>query len=65
MNDYQVGDSAKTIKSKKLKRRRSKILASTGLDETTLNDRAELWLLTPEQRSAWETIQSIDFLLRG
>lgn len=42
---------------------RGELVAATGLHEWDLAERAEAYTLDPKQRLAWETIQSLDFLL--
>jgi hypothetical protein len=46
-----------------LRERREQLLRATGLDYEVLRERAEAYVLSPEQRQIWETLRGIDYLL--
>lgn len=50
---------------KELHEQRARLIASTGLSEEVLRERGEAFQLYPEHQAAWETVQSIDYLLDG
>ncbi|MEU0624909.1 hypothetical protein ABZ329_29130 [Streptomyces rubiginosohelvolus] len=46
-----------------LREQRARLIASTGLTETVLRERAEAFQLYPEHHDIWVTVESIDYLL--
>ncbi|MFE7566883.1 hypothetical protein ACFU76_07945 [Streptomyces sp. NPDC057539] len=48
-----------------LRTQRARLIASTGLTEDVLRERAEAWQLYPEHLTAWNTVEGIDYLLGG
>lgn len=46
-----------------LQEQRDRLIASTGLTETVLRERADAHQLYPEHHNIWVTIESIDYLL--
>ncbi len=43
--------------------RRDALLSSTGLGYDELRERADAYTLTEQQRQAWESIRTLDYLL--
>lgn len=52
-----------SVTREELERRRGQLLEKPSYSEDELQERAEDYLLTREERSIWETLRSIDFLL--
>lgn len=48
-----------------LQAQRAQLIASTGLTEQVLRERAEAFQLYPEHMDAWRTVEGIDYLLSG
>ncbi|MFC8339231.1 hypothetical protein ACFUJX_19780 [Streptomyces rubiginosohelvolus] len=48
-----------------LREQRARLIASTGLTETVLRERAEAFQLYPEHHDIWATVEGIDYLLSG
>ena len=48
-----------------LRTQRAHLIASTGLTENVLRERAEAFQLYPEHMDVWETVKGIDYLLGG
>lgn len=48
-----------------LREQRARLIASTGLTEAVLRERAEAHQLYPEHYDIWATVESIDYLLDG
>jgi hypothetical protein len=48
-----------------LRTQRAQLIASTGLSETVLRERAEAFQLYPEHMDVWRTVEGIDYLLVG
>ncbi|WP_331764775.1 hypothetical protein [Streptomyces sp. NBC_01238] len=48
-----------------LRTQRAQLIASTGLTEAVLRERAEAFQLYPEHMDAWTTVEGIDYLLDG
>ncbi|MEU1327193.1 hypothetical protein [Streptomyces microflavus] len=46
-----------------LREQRARLIASTGLTETVLRERAEAFQLYPEHHDIWATVEGIDYLL--
>ena len=46
-----------------LRQQRDQLLADVGMSFEELDERAKDYVLTPEQRSVWETLRTIRFLL--
>ncbi|MEE1812636.1 hypothetical protein [Streptomyces sp. BE133] len=44
---------------------RAQLIASTGLTEAVLRERAEAFQLYPEHADVWATVEGIDYLLNG
>lgn len=48
-----------------LRAQRAALIASTGMAEELLRERAEAHQLYPEHHDAWEAVRDIDYLLAG
>ncbi|MFJ3283327.1 hypothetical protein [Streptomyces halstedii] len=48
-----------------LQAQRAQLIASTGLTEEVLRERAEAFQLYPEHMDVWRTVEGIDYLLDG
>lgn len=46
-----------------LREQRTRLIASTGLTETVLRERAQAHQLYPEHHDIWRTVEDIDYLL--
>jgi hypothetical protein len=46
-----------------LQAQRAQLIASTGLTEQVLRERAEAFQLYPEHADVWATVEGIDYLL--
>lgn len=49
--------------TEELNQRLNEVLAGVGLTERELHEWANKYMLTPEEREAWDEIRSIRFLL--
>jgi hypothetical protein len=49
--------------SEELRQQYQELLADVGMSFEELDERAKDYVLTPEQRSIWETLRTIRFLL--
>jgi hypothetical protein len=52
-----------SVTREELEDRRQQLLSRLPYGEAELQERAEDYVLTHEERSIWETLRSIDFLL--
>lgn len=48
----------------RLREHRSRLITSTGLEESVLRERAETFQLYPEHMDVWQAVKGIDYLLQ-
>ncbi|MFD7868027.1 hypothetical protein [Streptomyces sp. NPDC059783] len=51
--------------AEELQAQRAQLIASTGMTETVLRERAAAFQLYPEHPEAWSAVEGIDYLLNG
>lgn len=60
-----MSSTVSLVSRAELIQRRARLLRRVGLDWSELRRRAESFALTDEQRSLYDTIRGIDWMLRG